>query len=70
MATKVQAEQRPGRRPSLNPDHTAALRAITQERPRSSLDEVRRELFRKTRNSPCGKRSLPGASSCRPSDGL
>ena len=49
MATKVQAEQpgRPGRRPSLNSDHTAALRAITQEQPRSSLDEVTRELLRR-----------------------
>lgn len=49
MTTKVQGEQprRPGRRPSLNADHTAALRAITQEQPRSSLDEVTRELFRR-----------------------
>ena len=39
---------RPGRRPSLNPEHTAALRAITQEQPRSSLDEVTRELLRRT----------------------
>ena len=49
MATKGQVERpgRPGRRPSLNADHTAALRAITQEQPRSSLDEVTRELFRR-----------------------
>ena len=49
MVTNVRGEQpgRPGRRPSLNADHTAALRAITQEQPRSSLDEVTRELFRR-----------------------
>jgi len=49
MAAKAQVEQpgRPGRRPSLNADHTEALRAITQEQPRSSLDEVTRELFRR-----------------------
>ena len=49
MATKGQVERpgRPGRRPSLNADHRAALRAITQEQPRSSLDEVTRELFRR-----------------------
>ena len=36
MATKGQVERpvRPGRRPALNADHTAALRAITQEQPR------------------------------------
>lgn len=39
---------RPGRKPSLNPDHVAVLRAITQEQPRSSLDEVTRELLRRT----------------------
>ena len=39
---------RPGRRPSLTAEHTAVLRAITQEQPRSSLDEVTRELFRRT----------------------
>ena len=39
---------RPGRRPSLNAEHVAALRAITQEQPRSSLDEVTRELFHRT----------------------
>lgn len=38
---------RPGRPPSLNADHTAVLRAITQEQPRSSLDEVTGELFRR-----------------------
>ena len=27
--------------------HTAVLRAITQEQPRSALDEVMRELFRR-----------------------
>lgn len=50
MATKRQVEQpgRPGRRPSLNTEHTTVLRAIAQERPRSSLDEVTRELFCRT----------------------
>jgi transposase len=38
---------RPGRRPSPNADHTATLRAITQKQPRSSLDEVSRELLRR-----------------------
>ncbi len=49
MTKKAPVEQpgRPGRRPSLNPDHTKVLRAITQEQPRSSLDEVTRELFRR-----------------------
>ncbi len=50
MAKKTQTEQagRPGRRPSLNADHTAVLRTIAQEQPRSSLDEVTRELLRRT----------------------
>lgn len=50
MTTKAQTSQarRPGRRPSLNADHTAVLRTITQEQPRSSLDEVTRELYRRT----------------------
>jgi transposase len=39
---------RPGRRPALNAGHVAVLRAITQEQPRSSLDEVTRELLRRT----------------------
>jgi putative transposase len=49
MTAKGQVEQpgRPGRRPSLNADHIVTLRAITQEQPRSSLDEVTRELFRR-----------------------
>jgi putative transposase len=56
MTTKAPVEQpgRPGRRPSLNADHTKVLRAITQEQPRSSLDEVTRELFRR-----CGTRVNP-----------
>lgn len=50
MATKTKGEQprRAGRKPSLNAQHVAALRAITAEQPRSSLDEVTRELFRRT----------------------
>ena len=49
MVKRAQIEQtgRPGRKPSLNADHTAVLRAITQEQPRASLDEVTRELFRR-----------------------
>ena len=49
MARKAQIEQagRPGRKPSRNADHTAALRAITQELPRPSLDELTRELLRR-----------------------
>ena len=49
MVAGAQAEQpgRPGRKPSLNAGHTAALRAITLEQPRSSLGEVTRELFRR-----------------------
>ena len=49
MVRKPLIEQpgRPGRKPSLNAEHTAVLRAITQEQPRSSLDEVTRELFRR-----------------------
>jgi transposase len=38
---------RPGRKPSLNADHVAILRAITKEQPRSSLEEVTRELYRR-----------------------
>ena len=50
MATSSAKEHagRPGRKPSLNAEHTAVLRAITQEQPRSSLDEVTQELFRRT----------------------
>ena len=49
MVSKGRDEQprRAGRKPSLNADHTGALRAITQEQPQSSLDEVTRELFRR-----------------------
>ena len=49
MAAKTRDKQarRPGRKPSLNAQHTEVLRAITREQPRSSLDEVTRELFRR-----------------------
>ena len=49
MATKTRCERpgRPGRPPALNAEHTVVLRAITQEQPRASLDEVTRELFRR-----------------------
>lgn len=39
---------RTGRPPTLTAEHTAILRTITQEQPRSSLDEVTRELFRRS----------------------
>lgn len=50
MATEDRTKEagRPGRKPSLNVEHSAVLRAITQEQPRSSLDEVTRELLRRT----------------------
>ncbi len=44
---------RPGRKPALNAQHIEALRAITQEQPRSSLDEVTRELQRRTGTAVC-----------------
>lgn len=49
MGKRAQIEQpgRPGRKPSLKAEHTAVLRAITREQPRSSLDEVTRELLRR-----------------------
>jgi putative transposase len=50
MAAKAGIKEpgRPGRKPSLNADHAAVLCLITQEQPRSSLDEVARELLRRT----------------------
>lgn len=45
---KIDRQGRPGRKPSLNAEHIAVLRAITREQPRSSLDEVTRELFRRS----------------------
>ena len=50
MAKSTASEQpgRPGRKPSLKAEHTAVLRTIIQEQPRSSLDEVTRELLRRT----------------------
>lgn len=47
-STAKEQPGRPGRKPSLNAQHTAVLRSITQEQPRASLDEVTRELFRRT----------------------
>jgi putative transposase len=44
---------RPGRKPALNAEHIEVLRAITREQPRSSLDEVTRELQRRTGVSVC-----------------
>lgn len=46
--TATQQPRRPGRKPSLNAEHTAVLRSIVQEQPRASLDEVTRELFRRS----------------------
>jgi len=46
--TQVQQQGRPGRKPSLSAEHVAVLREITREQPRSSLDEVTAELFRRT----------------------
>lgn len=50
MVAKARGEQprRSGRKPSLNAEHTAVLRVIVREQPRASLDEVTRELFRRT----------------------
>ena len=61
---------RPGRKPALNELHVAVLRAITREQPRSSLDEVTRELFRRsgikvstvTVRKRCAKPALNGSS--------
>ncbi len=39
---------KPGRKPALQAQHFEVLRAITREQPRSSLDEVTRELQRRT----------------------
>lgn len=47
-STATQQPRRPGRKPSLNAEHTAVLRSIVQEQPRASLDEVTRELFRRS----------------------
>ena len=46
--TKASQQGRPGRKPSLNAEHVSVLRAITQEQPRASLDEVTRELARRS----------------------
>lgn len=46
--TSAQQQRRSGRKPSLGDEHIAVLRAITQEQPRSSLEEVTRELFRRS----------------------
>lgn len=47
-STATQQPRRPGRKPSLNAEHTAVLRSIVREQPRASLDEVTRELFRRS----------------------
>lgn len=43
----------PGRKPALGAQHVEVLRAITLEQPRSSLDEVTRELERRTGVTVC-----------------
>lgn len=43
----------PGRKPSRAEQHIEVLRAITREQPRSSLDEVTRELKRRTGMAAC-----------------
>lgn len=49
MASKqAESKSRAGRKPSLSAEHVKVLRAITEEQPRSSLDEVTRELNRRT----------------------
>lgn len=50
MMNKAVSERasRAGRKPSLNVQHIEVLRAITREQPRSSLEEVTRELERRT----------------------
>jgi len=47
MAKGSTTRGRPGRRPALNAQHIRVLRSITREQPRSSLDEVTRELRRR-----------------------
>lgn len=42
------ARSKAGRKPSLSADHVEALRMITREMPRCSLDELTRELHRRT----------------------
>lgn len=44
---------RSGRKPALDAKHVETLRAITREQPRSSLDEVTRELYRRTGTQAC-----------------
>jgi len=44
---------KPGRKPALDAQHIDALRAITREQPRSSLEEVTRELHRRTGTRVC-----------------
>jgi transposase len=50
MTKRVPAKQpgRPGRKPSLNAQHTQVLRSIVRQMPHSSLDEVTRELARRS----------------------
>ena len=47
MAKGSTTRGRPGRKPALNAQHIRALRSITRGQPRSSLDEVTRELQRR-----------------------
>ena len=47
-STGTEQPGKPGRRPALNSTHVQVLGAITQEQPHSSLEEVTRELQRRT----------------------
>src|SRR5574343_802732 len=52
-ASMVEGNNKGGRRPLLNEEHVAVLRAITTEQPRSSLGEVTKELGRRTGMTVC-----------------
>ena len=54
MAIKrAEGKSKAGRKASLTEEHVKVLRAITEEQPRSSLDEVTRELNRRTGVAAC-----------------
>lgn len=53
MANEGTVRGKPGRKATLNTQHIKALRAITQEQPQASLDEVTRALQRRTGVTVC-----------------
>jgi putative transposase len=53
MAEDSTTRGRPGRKPALSAQHIRVLRSITREQPRSSLDEVTRELQRRASVEVC-----------------